>query len=835
MWAASKRAISGGRGVILSRKPGKGYNWLSVLIGLALLVFWIYYVSILTCAVPVRYQHILLLYAFGAVFTLFLLKLACWQPAVVASLVGGLLVSIVSNLLLSRLLSIAPSSLLLLAVMLVCAAAVYFPLSSLMPARLNLRREEMAVIYTIVLIGTATAVIGRSSIHAVGSLWFEEWGLAERVPAHWLPNANAETEALYVDQVLAVTGADAVSGETATKTLSEGFLQGDAKVPWHTWYISGYGEGRQARYWTFPALFWTLLLLTFEFFFLYVALVFRKRWIEEDRLPFPMAQIPLAIINAEPDGADGGLFRKRLHWIAFAIGVALCLRGIISVTPTEYRPVVPQLSYLLIDPLSVRVDLTGYKIVEGLYLVVWLAPFALLCLLFVPVDVLMTAMVTWVVIQVVIRWVLGQLGVPRGELPGNIQRGMEIGGLAGLCFWTLVFQWKMIERLFVAFWRRTRGPGERRFLDARNLLLLFWVASIIVAVWIYPSVYGEGLTPLSRWLIVLGTILLFGYLALSSRGGSVDPSDDGPLGARSLLVLLAATGLSFIALTLPGRSIGLLVASSAIIFIYTFACMRARGETYMHDMYTYNQGRLDASVQGRYVPGPSAPGIATPHNHWWNTNPGFMSHFYTWQLGVFFRYWGPHNHFLGTFKLGHESGSSSRDIFKAICLALVVAAAVTPALTLFYSYTYGYGGRNIPINWYEDYITGNARAYIFGTSSMEPPTHYDRSKLYTWPVFGFLLIGVVMYMRREYAWFPLHPIGLLLGVWMYQPWGAMRGGWFTVLVAWLLKRQVFKWFGVAFFREKVRPVLLFALMGMVLGVIIYVMRFAIEYGIGVWQ
>jgi hypothetical protein len=53
-----------------------------------------------------------------------------------------------------------------------------------------------------------------------------------------------------------------------------------------------------------------------------------------------------------------------------------------------------------------------------------------------------------------------------------------------------------------------------------------------------------------------------------------------------------------------------------------------------------------------------------------------------------------------------------------------------------------------------------------------------------------------------------------------------------VLVAWFLKRMIFKWFGVRFFREKVQPVLVFVAMGLVLGTIIFLARFAIELGIG---
>ena len=61
-----------------------------------------------------------------------------------------------------------------------------------------------------------------------------------------------------------------------------------------------------------------------------------------------------------------------------------------------------------------------------------------------------------------------------------------------------------------------------------------------------------------------------------------------------------------------------------------------------------------------------------------------------------------------------------------------------------------------------------AARYIFGTSSMEPPKHFDQSPLYTWPVVGFFIIGLIMYMRREYVWFPFHPIGFVMARWMYQ-------------------------------------------------------------------
>ncbi len=70
--------------------------------------------------------------------------------------------------------------------------------------------------------------------------------------------------------------------------------------------------------WARPALAWSAFILAFFAATLSLNALLRRRWIEEERLTFPLVQVPVAMV--EPSGA---LFRNRLLWIGFAAAVVL--------------------------------------------------------------------------------------------------------------------------------------------------------------------------------------------------------------------------------------------------------------------------------------------------------------------------------------------------------------------------------------------------------------------------------------------------------------------------------------------------------------------------------
>ncbi len=70
------------------------------------------------------------------------------------------------------------------------------------------------------------------------------------------------------------------------------------------------------RGWALPVLVWTLFIALMLFCFLCVNTLFRRRWVESERLSFPLMQIPLELTQ---ERVAGSLLRDRSFWIAFLL------------------------------------------------------------------------------------------------------------------------------------------------------------------------------------------------------------------------------------------------------------------------------------------------------------------------------------------------------------------------------------------------------------------------------------------------------------------------------------------------------------------------------------
>ncbi len=84
--------------------------------------------------------------------------------------------------------------------------------------------------------------------------------------------------------------------------------------------VKGYYEGYYAfsdipwLRWLLPLLRWYILVLLVFFSFFCLAVIFRKQWIEGEKLPFPLTQLPIEMISA------GNTFlSNKTMWLGFAI------------------------------------------------------------------------------------------------------------------------------------------------------------------------------------------------------------------------------------------------------------------------------------------------------------------------------------------------------------------------------------------------------------------------------------------------------------------------------------------------------------------------------------
>jgi hypothetical protein len=72
------------------------------------------------------------------------------------------------------------------------------------------------------------------------------------------------------------------------------------------------------RVWATPVFWWTLFIMAFALAMLGMNLLVRKQWVEQEKLTYPIIQLPLELIER-----PGGLFGGRLFWVGFSLAAGL--------------------------------------------------------------------------------------------------------------------------------------------------------------------------------------------------------------------------------------------------------------------------------------------------------------------------------------------------------------------------------------------------------------------------------------------------------------------------------------------------------------------------------
>lgn len=96
--------------------------------------------------------------------------------------------------------------------------------------------------------------------------------------------------------------------EVATRFF-EGLRAGE-KLPWQVWVG--------------PLVWWSLLALLVFGAFLCMAALLRKQWVDNEKLSFPLVQLPLEMAGVG-DSKETSLFRNRLMWLGFLVPFVLYL------------------------------------------------------------------------------------------------------------------------------------------------------------------------------------------------------------------------------------------------------------------------------------------------------------------------------------------------------------------------------------------------------------------------------------------------------------------------------------------------------------------------------
>ena len=161
-----------------------------------------------------------------------------------------------------------------------------------------------------------------------------------------------------------------------------------------TLYIDKHIEG-----WLTPSLWWSAFVVILVLVMGYVAIFFRRPWVEHERLSYPIIQLPLEITNPRTS-----IFRNRLLWIGLCIsGGMAVINGLASLHPILPRiPIHPTDHNLTQYVTSKPWNAIGRLPVGVIFSVVGLA-------FFMPLDMSFSC-VFFFFLGKIQRFVLGALG-----------------------------------------------------------------------------------------------------------------------------------------------------------------------------------------------------------------------------------------------------------------------------------------------------------------------------------------------------------------------------------------------------------------------------------------
>jgi hypothetical protein len=130
----------------------------------------------------------------------------------------------------------------------------------------------------------------------------------EHIPPHFAPGWNGKT---YQQEVI------------------EPFYSGGlslSQIPWHAWVAM--------------LMAWSVLLLLVYATLFFMSLLFRRQWIENEALTFPLVQLPLQMVDQSGGAVERGFWKNRVMWTGFALATFFhLLRGL-----NNYFPDWPQIS-----------------------------------------------------------------------------------------------------------------------------------------------------------------------------------------------------------------------------------------------------------------------------------------------------------------------------------------------------------------------------------------------------------------------------------------------------------------------------------------------------------
>jgi hypothetical protein len=238
----------------------------------------------------------------------------------------------------------------------------------------------------------------------------------------------------------------------------------DALTAWYRGNIPFAQSLTFLPHWVLPLALWGAFFLCLVLLFLCISILFRKAWTENERLAFPIIQLPIAM--TEPAGT---LFRNPLMWAGFAVAFLVgAMNGI-----HELYPSVPNIPWIKTYNIGQFFTEQPWEAIRTYGMEISFYPFAIGLAYFIPLDLAFSCWFSYLLARA--YFVFGRafgLDGPSAAQGWPFLKEISSGVWLGVAAAILWANGKYLARAFdAAFDRSTRTgytAGSEEILDANR-------------------------------------------------------------------------------------------------------------------------------------------------------------------------------------------------------------------------------------------------------------------------------------------------------------------------------------------------------------------------------
>ena len=538
--------------------------------------------------------------------------------------------------------------------------------------------------------------------------------------------------------------------------------------------VRGFYEGGSTMYrpevlvaWGRPLLLWTSFVFALITALFLINALLRKQWTENEKLSYPVIQIPLALSTRTKR-----VLSSRLLWYGFALAAGIDLLNGLG----HFFPAIPQIPIVHIDNLRSYLTERPWNAMGNVWFSLY--PFAIGVCFLLPLDLAFSCWFFFIFWKLQ-RVAASALGV---QIPGfPFVNDQTAGGYLALCLVALWVSRKYLKDLYLRIVGGERPTDATKAL-ARGLLLglllfgLVYLLAVLVRLGATGSVVfgfaGVGVVVLcaSVWRVRRGFFD-------DTSGSPLDDRDEAlPYRVSALLLVccLGYVGWFLHRLGMRWEVVPLFVAIYLAIAV-AIARMRAELGPPAHDLHYAGPDRMMGRFFGyKALGGPTLAALALT----WFFNRAYRGHAIAPSLEG--------------FKLAQQTRMSARRMLIAMLVALALGILSGFWSMLHIGYKHGMEASVVgPGHWFgfEPYRD----LHSFVSSPLPPNTEATIAT-----GVGVSCALLLALLRLRFAWWPLHPVGYAVsGSW------SMDQLWFPMFVSWVFKAVILRYGGAKAYRKAI--------------------------------